>query len=247
MVPSSASISGPNVVLNTIVAEALDEIATRLEGTPRKDINKVCQEIVRNTVKKHGRVIFNGNNYSADWVKEARKRGIPNISSTIEAMKSMANDSAVKLFGKYGVLSKQELHSRYDIYVEGYVKTVNIEALCAVSMTKRLFIPAAIKFTEQLADTILSLKEVGVSTTVQEALLKAVTGHLEGASKKLAALESKLKKAQGTEGLSAQAEAYRDQVRPGQVQLRKEVDALEELLPDELWPVPTYADMLFKV
>ncbi|MCB9799202.1 MAG: glutamine synthetase III [Candidatus Omnitrophica bacterium] len=247
MVPSSASISGPNVVLNTIVAEALDLIATRLEKVSKKDLDKECQAIVRETVKKHGRVIFNQNGYSAEWVKEAKKRGLPNIGSMVDALDHMSNDSAIKLFGKYNVLSKQELHSRHEIYLEGYVKTINIEARCSVYMTKRLYIPAVVEYTEQLATTVASLKEAGASAVIQKDLLKTVSGLLDNVVKKLAVLEGALSKAQTIADLATQARAYRDKVFTAQASLRQDVDALEDILPSHLWPVPTYAEMLFKL
>src|SRR3989338_10322027 len=145
MVASSASISGPNVVLNTIVAETLDEIATRLEKVKGKDLNKEAAAIVREAVNKHGRVIFNGNNYTDDWVKDAKKRGLENIRSTVEALEYMANESAVKLFEKYKVLTKEELHSRYEIYLEQYAKHINIEAQTSIDMVNKLYIPTVIK------------------------------------------------------------------------------------------------------
>jgi len=246
MVPSSASISGPNVVLNTIVAESLDEIATRLEKA-KKNIDAECQAIVREAVQKHGRVIFNGNGYSQDWVKEAKKRGLPNITSTVEALSYMASPSAEKLFEKYKVLSKQELHSRYEIYLEGYLKHSNIEALCAVYMVKRLFIPAVMKYTDQLAQTISTLKSIGSPVSVQKDVLSKVSTHLEGASDKLAKLEGAIKKAQALTESHVKAEAYRDKVLPAMNELREDIDALETFLPSESWPVPIYAEMLFNL
>ncbi len=246
MVPSSASISGPNVVLNTIVAEALDEIAARLEKS-KKNIDAECAAIVREAVQKHGRVIFNGNGYSAEWIKEAKKRGIPNISSTVEALGYMANASAVKLFEKYKVLSGQELHSRYEIYLENYIKHSNIEALCAVYMAKRLFIPTVITYTERLAETIGKLKAVGATVSVQKDVLTKVSSHLEAASEKLVTLEAALKKAQSLSESLAKAEAYRDKVLPAMNDMRSDIDALEATLPSDVWPVPTYAEMLFNL
>ncbi|MBI4711460.1 MAG: glutamine synthetase type III, partial [Candidatus Omnitrophica bacterium] len=158
MVGSSASISGPNIVINTIVAEALDEIATRLEKAGKNGLNKEATAIVRDAVKKHGRIIFNGNNYSDEWVAEAKKRGLPNIKTGIDALATMATPQAEKLFDKYQVLSPKELHSRYEIYLETYVKHVNIEAQSSVQMVKRLFIPAGMKFAAELAWAIGSLK-----------------------------------------------------------------------------------------
>lgn len=245
MVPSSASISGPNVVLNTIVAESLDEIATRLEKA--KDINKEAAAILRETVKEHGRIIFNGNNYAEEWVTEAKKRGLPNIRSTVEALKYMATPEAVKLFGKYKVLNKEELHSRHEIYLEQYAKHINIEALASIDMVKRLYIPAVIQYTEELAQTVGKLKNVSASVTVQSELLKKISSLLESANKKLAALEEATKKAQAVSDAEKKAEAYRDKVFTAQADLRKDIDVLETLVPARLWPVPTYADMLFKL
>lgn len=245
MVPSSASISGPNTVLNTIVAESLDEIATRLEKA--KDKNKEAAAIVKEAVNKHGRIIFNGNNYSPDWVKEAKKRGLPNITSTVEALGAMANQSAIKLFEKYKVLSETELHSRYEIYLEGYAKHINIEALTSIDMVKKLYIPAAIKFASELAENILKLKSAGAKAPVQKALLADVSDLLESASKKLAKLEAETKKAQGISEAHHKAEAYRDKVFTAQADLRQDIDALEQIVPAREWPVPSYADMLFKL
>lgn len=245
MVPSSASISGPNVVLNTIVAESLDEIATRLEKA--KDINKEAAAIVKEAVVKHGRVIFNGNGYSEEWVKEAKKRGLPNITSTVEALKYMATAEACKLFEKYKVLTKEELHSRYEIYLEQYAKHINIEALAAIDMTKKQYIPAVVSYTAELAETVNKLKSAGASASVQKELLGQITELLESANEKLAKLEGNLKKAQAISHAPEKAEAYRDKVFTAQADLRKDIDALEGMLPASKWPVPTYAEMLFKL
>ena len=245
MVPSSISISGANTVLNTIVAETLDEIATRLEKA-KKDLNKEAAAIIKETVIKHGRVIFNGNNYSEDWVKEAKKRGLPNITSTVEALKYMATPEAEKLFEKYKVLTAQELHSRYEIYLEYYAKTINIEALAAIDMVKKQYIPAVVKYTESLAETVNKLKTAGAVSAVQKTLLTKVGTLLESASEKLETLEAVLKKAQKIEHAPEKAEAYRDKVKPAYEDLRKDIDALETLVPKSIWPVPSYADMLFK-
>jgi len=245
MVPSSASISGPNTVLNTIVAESLDKIAGRLEKA--KDVNKEAAAIVKETAIESGRIIFNGNNYSAEWVTEAKKRGPPNIKSTVEALGYMANKEAVKLFEKYKVLSEGELHSRYEVYLEIYAKNINIEAQASVAMVKNLFIPAVIAFTSELASTINNLKSAGASTKVQKALLDEVSELLESANKKLAEFEGILKKAQDEKEAKHKAEAYRDDVVPAMNSLRADIDALETFVPSSKWPVPSYAEMLFKL
>jgi glutamine synthetase len=247
MVGSSASISGPNIVINTIVAEALDEIATRLEKAGKGSLNKEAAAIVRDAVKKHGRVIFNGNNYSDAWVAEAKKRGLPNIKTGIDALATMATPQAEKLFDKYQVLSPKELHSRYEIYLEAYVKHVNIEAQASVQMVKRLFIPAGLKFAAELAGAIGALKTASAPATVQKALLAIVSSLLSGASEKVATLEAAIEKAHHVTDVAKRAEAFRDKVVVAMNSLRKDIDALEGVTPTELWPVPTYAEMLFKL
>ena len=243
MVPSSASIAGPNTVLNTIVAESLDEIATRLEKA--KDVNKEVAAIVKGTWQKHSRVVFNGNNYAESWLKEATKRGLPNIRSSAEAYAAMANKNAIELFEKYNVLSRKELHSRYEIYLEQYAKHINIEARAAIQMSKTQYIPQVIAYTNELADTINKLKSAGADSSVQANLLEKISALLSSASKKLAVLEANTDKASNIGNMEKKAAAYRDTVFTAQAELRQDIDALEQLLPKDLWPVPTYADMLF--
>ncbi|OVE78344.1 glutamine synthetase type III [bacterium F11] len=245
MVPSSASIAGPNVVLNTIVAEALDDIATRLEKA--KNINKEASAIVKEAVQKHGHVIFNGNNYSEEWPKEAKKRGLPNIRSSIQALKAMNSPSAIKLFQKYKVLSKSELHSRYEIYLEQYAKTINIEAQASIQMTKNQFIPAVIGFTRQLAETVNQIKQAGGSAKLQKEILEETTHLLESADKNLKKLELETMKAQDIMEIEEKANAYRDVVFVAQEKLRSDIDGLEAIISKDQWPVPSYADMLFKL
>jgi len=242
MVGSSQSIAGPNVALNTIAAEALDAIATRLEKA--KDVNKEILAILTEVMKAHGRIVFNGNNYSEDWVKEAEKRGLPNIGNTVDALKAFVTPKAVKLFEKYSVLSKDELHSRYDIYVEQYAKHINIEAMTAIQMTRRQYVPAAIRFITELGASLAAAGKLG---TVQKELLEQVSKHLDAAGKKVAKLEEEAKKAQAIDKVEKQASAYRDKVMAAAVSLRAEIDALEAILPADLWPVPTYSEMLFKL
>ncbi|MBN1587180.1 MAG: glutamine synthetase III [Candidatus Omnitrophica bacterium] len=246
MVGSSASISGPSVILNTIVAEALDEIATRLEKA--KDINGETTAIVREIYEKHGRVVFNGNNYSEEWVAEAKKRGLPNIASAVEALACMNSKQAVDLFSKYKVLSKEELHSRTEIYLEHYSKCINIEALAAVDMVKKQYMPYVIRYTANLADTIAKLEAIKTGAEVPREILQEISALVSSAKARLFTLESELAKAQkAKENAETQAKAYRDKVLPAMTQLREDIDTLETLLPESGWPVPTYAAMLFKV
>jgi len=242
MVGSSQSIAGPNVALNTIAAEALDEIATRLEKA--KDVNKEILAILTEAMTNHGRIVFNGNNYSPDWVKEAEKRGLPNVGNTVDALKAFVTPKAIKLFGKYNVLSKDELHSRYDIYVEQYAKHINIEAMTAIQMTRRQYIPAAIRFVTELGASMAAAGKLG---TVQKELLEQVSRHLDAAAKKVAKLEEETGKAQAIDKVEKQAAAYRDKVMAAAASVRAEIDALEAILPADLWPVPTYSELLFKL
>jgi len=242
MLGSSQSISGSNVALNTITAEALDEIATRLEKA--KNINAEIQAIVKETMAKHSRIIFNGNNYSEEWVKEAEKRGLANTKNAVDAIKAFISPKSIKLFGKYKVLTKEELHSRYEIYVEQYSKHINIEAQAALQMVKRLFIPAAIRFTSELGSSIAA---VGKGATVQKELLDKVTALLQSAAKKVKKLEEETAKAYAIGQVEKQAAAYRDKVFVTMQDLRKDIDALEGIMPRDLWPVPTYSDLLFKL
>jgi len=185
-VGSSQSISGPNVALNTIVAEALDEIATRLEKAGSKNRNAEIAAIVREISRKHARVIFNGNNYAEEWVKEADKRGLPNVKNAVAALEAFVTPKAVKLFEKYKVLSKGELHSRYDIYLEQYAKHINIEAQTAVQMVRRQYIPAVVRFMTELGNSVAAAGKHG---TVQRELLAQVGELLSSAHKKVEVLE----------------------------------------------------------
>ncbi|MCJ7602674.1 MAG: glutamine synthetase III, partial [Desulfobulbaceae bacterium] len=242
MVGSSQSISGPNVALNTIAAEALDEIATRLEKA--KDVNAEILNIIKETVKNHEKIIFNGNNYSQEWEKEAEKRGLPNIKTTVDALKSFITPKAIKLFAKYNVLSKEELHSRYDIYTEQFSKHINIEAQTAMQMVRRLYFPAAIRYMTELGN---SMAVAGKSASVQKELQETIGNLLTAANKKLKKLEQETAKAQTIDKVDKQAVAFRDKVRTSLNDLRSDIDAIEVLMPSDLWPVPVYSDMLFKL
>jgi glutamine synthetase len=245
MVGSAQSIAGPNVALNTIAAEVLDEIATRLEKA--KDKNAEAAAIIKDAYKKHSRVIFNGNNYSEEWVKEAEKRGLPNVRNSVDALKAYTTEKAFKLFEKYEVLSRKELHSRYEIYVEMYSKQINIEALAAIDMAKKQIVPAVLEYATFLADSIGSFQSVSISPSVQEDLLKKLNVSLSSAYKNLGKLEAAVAKAQDASRTVKCAECYRDKVVPCVQALRSDVDALETMVPKDLWPLPSYTDLLFKL
>jgi glutamine synthetase len=242
MVGSSQSISGPNVSLNTAVAEALDEIAGRLEKA--RDVNREIVAILKEAVNNHGRIVFNGNNYSEDWVKEARKRGLPNVRNTVEALKAFVTPKAVRLFSKYKVFSPEELHSRYDIYLEQYSKHINIEAQTAIQMVRRQYIPAVSVFMTELAEAV---DECGAHASVQKRLLGKVAGLLKAADRNVDMLEKEAGRAKGLAGVEKQAAAFRDKVVPALAALRSDIDGLESIMPADLWPTPTYSDLLFKL
>jgi glutamine synthetase len=245
MVGSSQSIAGANVALNTIAAEALDEIATRLEKAKNK--NAEAAAIIKETYKKHNRIIFNGNNYSEAWVKEAEKRGLANVRNSVDALKAFITDKALTLFEKYEVLSHKELHSRYEIYIETYAKQINIEALAAIDMARKQIIPAAVEYATFLADSISSFKAVSVPASVQEGILKKLGSLLASSYKSLTSLEAAVMKAKEVDDCLKKAETYRDEVTTVMKSLRSDIDAIEMLVPSDMWPMPTYADLLFKL
>lgn len=245
MVGSAQSIAGSNVTLNTIAAEALDEMATRLEKT--KDKTAEAAAIIRDIWKKHNRVIFNGNNYSEEWLKEAENRGLPNIGNAVDALKAFVTEKSFKLFEKYDVLSRKELHSRYDIYVETYAKQINIEALVAIDMVRKQFLPAVLEYATFLADSIDDLKSVKGPAAIPEDILKKLGAILTSAYKNVGKLEAAVEKAQAISETVKQAESYRDKVFTVMQALRVDIDNLEKLVPADTWPVPSYTDLLFKL
>ncbi|GAE90240.1 glutamine synthetase III [Acetivibrio straminisolvens] len=248
MVPSSASIAGPIFVLNTIVAEELCQIADRLEKA--KDLNTEIHAILKEIVENHKRIIFNGNNYSDEWVEEAKKRGLPNIRSTVEATTALIAEKNIHVFEKHNVLSRTELHSRYEIFLENYIKSINIEALTMIEMTKRDIIPAVIAFITKVADSINSVKACGITvdTSVQSELLQEVSSLLTELKKNLTALENAASKAAHFSGDTYQkACMYRDDVFVRMNELRAIADKLETLVDSKMWPFPTYGELLFNV
>lgn len=248
MVGSSASIAEPNCILNTIVAEVLGKIADRLEKTDNfvEDVQKLLKEIVKN----HRRVIFNGNNYSDEWVAEAAGRGLPNIRSTVGAIATYVDDRNIRLMEKHSILSRAEMTARFEIALENYSKTINIEALTMLDMAKRQILPAAISFTGKLSDIVNSLKATGLSVDIsaQTDLLTEASAITASFKKKISALEAALSKASEAHGDSyRQACIYRDEVFTAMAALRESGDSLEAIVDAEVWPIPTYADILFNV
>ncbi|HWR40563.1 MAG TPA: glutamine synthetase III [Patescibacteria group bacterium] len=248
MVPSSASIAGCNFVLNTIVAEILDEVASRLEKASNVDAE--VKAILKEYVTKHKRIVFNGNGYSDEWVVEAEKRGLPNIKTTVEATKALISPKNIALMEKYSILSKAEMESRYEITLETYSKTLNIEALTMLDMAKRQILPAAIYFATNVADSINTIKATGVAAdlSAQTELLTEVSSLTGSLKKNITELEKAVRKAADAHGDSyAQAALFRFDVFEKMSVLREVADALELLVDEEVWPMPTYGDLLFNV
>ncbi len=248
MLGSSASIAGANFVLNTIVAEVLQKFADQLEAAG--DLNAAIATLLSETVKKHKRIIFNGNGYSEEWVVEAESRGLLNMKSTVECIPVFIKDKNVAVFVRHGVLSKSEIESRYEILLENYVKTINIEALTMVNMAKTGILPAAFRFSRELSDTINSVKATGMSVEVsaQSSVLKELSPVLSSFASNLTALKKTIEKAGGETGSALkQAEAFSKTVIPAMEALRADADKLEAILPRDMYPFPTYADLLFNV
>ncbi|HPL90944.1 MAG TPA: glutamine synthetase III [Treponemataceae bacterium] len=245
MCPSSDSISGPNFVINTIVAEVLDDIAGTLEKA--KDLNKAAHDLIVDVWKKHSKVIFNGNGYTDEWVKEAEKRGLPNLRSSVEAWPYFASDESVRIFTKYKIFTKEEIHARLDIVLEKYSKQINIEAACAHEIATREILPACTEYAVELASQIAVLEEAGMKALSLKKKLSDITALVEKASALADELEKARLGAHTVDGCLKEAEYYRDQVFSKAEALRVPVDMLEKLMPKDFWPMPTYEDLLFRM
>ena len=245
MVGSRDSISGPNVVLNTIVAEAFSEACDVLEKADNFD--EAVHDLIKKYATEHQRVVFNGNGYSDAWVEEAEKRGLPNIRSMVEAIPALTTEKAVSMFEKFKVFTKAELESRAEIKFESYAKAINIEARTMIDMASKQIIPAIIKYTKDLADTVVVVKEAGADASVQAELLTEVSGLLAETKKALEALKVVTDQAAAMEEGEDQARFYHFDVVPAMEALRTPVDTLEMIVDKEAWPMPSYGDLIFEV
>ena len=245
MVGSRDSISGPNVVLNTIVAEAFSEACDALEKADNFD--EAVHDLIKQYATEHQRVVFNGNGYSDAWVEEAEKRGLPNIRSMVEAIPALTTEKAVSMFEKFKVFTKAELESRAEIKFESYAKAINIEARTMIDMASKQIIPAIIKYTKDLADTVVAVKEAGADASVQAELLTEVSGLLAETKKALEALKVVADQAAAMEEGEDQARFYHFDVVPAMEALRTPVDTLEMIVDKEAWPMPSYGDLIFEV
>ncbi len=243
MVGSSQSTSGPSFALNAIVADVLMEIADELDGA--EDVGTKVQEILHMIAKEHQRIIFNGDNYSQDWVVEAERRGLPNVRNCVDSLNDLLDKSVVELFERHGILSAHEMHARHEILVERYCKEINIEALAAASMARRQILPASIDFAGSVAGSAQTIKAAGGSDATAARLLKKITAEIDTLDKAIDALEAATGKASSIGETAKQAEAFRDAVIPAMNTVRASADALEMMVDAEMWPLPTYAQMLF--
>lgn len=245
-VGSSFSIAGPNTVLNTIVAESLDYIATQLENAVKagKPLNRAIQDLLPGIIKESKKVIFNGDNYSEEWHREAERRGLPNLRNTVDAIPVLVRKDTIELFSKYKVLNERELQSRYVIFSERYVKEINIEANMMLMMARTMILPAALQYQGQVAQTVASVKAAGIDPGAQAEHLRELTEAISHFQAAIAALEQAVH--YHPEGDAyAHARYMRDAVLPKMTDLRRWGDKLETLVADDLWPLPTYREMLF--
>jgi len=243
---SSQSISDPNVVLNTAVAEILNGFADTLEKA--QDFKAELAALIKNTYSSHKRIIFNGNNYSEEWVKEAERRGLSNLKNSLEAFGAFIKEKSVKLFTKNGVFSESEIHSRYEIMVETYVKTLRIEALTMIDMTKSLIMPSVISYSNELSQGIAQKIQCGVfDSSMERYLLEQISDLSAKLVQKLYALEEAVKKAESEKELEHKASLFKSSVFAAMCELRETADSLETLVAKKHWAMPDYADLLFGV
>ena len=247
MVGSRDSIASPNVVLNTIVAQAFHEAADILEAAGEERFEETVHDLIKRYAAEHIRIVFNGNGYSESWVTEARRRGLPNLPSMVDAVAALTTERAVKLFTEFGVFSRKELESRMEIKYETYSKDIHIEARTMLELTGKYFLPAMIRGAGKLAEFINAIEQAGGDASVQRNLLTELSGLIKTANEAKRQLEEVTKQAERHPAGRTQAVLYRDNVVPAMEALRRPVDAAEMILDKEMWPVPSYADLMFEI
>ncbi len=246
---SSLSVADPNIVLNTAVAEALDQICEKLEGVDPKDLEKEAMKLVKKLLKKHRRIIFNGNGYTDEWVAEAEKRGLYNLKSLPEAMPQIKAKKNKELFEKHHVFTEIEIDSRYEIYLENYSKTIRIEALTMLEMVKKDFTDGLMAYETALTDTAIQKKQVlaGAKCTLETSILTKLDAASEAIGLAVEKLEKDLAETQKITDSLALATAYHDTILADMDALRAPVDAAEEMIPETYLPYPTYSKLLFSL
>ena len=247
MLGSSFSISGANFVLNTIVAEVLDQFATELEAA--EDFTTALNALIRRTIAEHKNIIFNGNNYADEWVKEAERRGLLNLKTTVDALPYFILDKSIDLFTKHGILTRTEIFARYEIIMENYCKTLNIEALTMLDMVRKSIIPAVSSYTDDLTSAALSKRAFLPDTAceLERSLVTKLSALSDQLYKKTEQLDMLLLDTKLHEEVTEQSEFYRDIIIPAMQELRAVADELEMLVGEDYWPYPTYGELLFSV
>ena len=247
MLGSTVSVSGPNIVLNTIVAEVLDQFADELEKAT--DFNAALNALIKRTIVNHKRIIFNGDGYSEEWTKEAEKRGLLNLRTTPDALPYFISEKSIKLFTKHNIFTEVELNSRYEILLENYCKTLNIEALTMIEMARRSILPAVIEYTKNITDTLTAKQSIGIDISkckekeVVEELSYITSMIIENTEK----LENALIGVKDIEGIQNEANYYKDTVIAAMNELRAVADRAEVIVGDEYWPYPRYGELLFSI
>ena len=249
MLGSEASVANPNIILNTAVAEAVHQFAEELKDVPEDKMEESIHELIKKTIIAHKRVIFNGNGYTDEWIAEAEKRGLFNLKSTPDALPQWIADKNIELFTKYGIFTKEEIESRYEIWLEAYSKIVNIESNTMVEMVQKDFLPSVFEYIDKLAATAISKKSViaDINTDAEGKLIKELSDLAGDITKGLETLKADTATALATEDPLANAKAYQSIVLSDMESLRKSVDTAETLIPDALLPYPTYDKLLFSV
>lgn len=242
---SSASISGPNIILNTIVAQALDEYAQILEGA--EDFDKALTRLIRDEVKAHKRILFNGNGYGKEWPEEAKKRGLLNLPTTVEAMEAFVEEKSIALFTKHEVYSESEIRARYEILLENYYKQINIEALTMQWMVRRNILGAGLSYESKLSELILKKSQVGVAADTEKKLLERTSRLIKEIYDRLEKLESAVDGEKDIESIPQLARYHEYTIHEAMHSLREAVDELESIVPRDIWPYPTYGDLLYSV
>ena len=212
-----------------------------------EDFDVAVHDLIKEYMTENQRIIFNGNGYSEAWVEEAKRRGLPNIPSMVEAIPAITEESTVELFEKFKVFTRAELESRSEIQYESYSKILNIEARTMTNMASKLIIPAVIEYTKTLAETVIAVKQAGADATVQAELLNEISGLLKEAKEALRDLEARTEEAAAEEDCRTQANYYYRQVVPAMDRLRSPIDKLEMIVDKKVWPMPSYGDLLFEV
>mgnify|MGYP005773578223 CR=1 FL=1 len=245
MVGSRDSVAASNIVLNTIVADAFAQACDILEKA--EDFEKAVHDLIKQYATEHYRIVFNGNGYADEWIQEAARRGLPNIRSMVDAIPALVTEDTISLFEKYHVFTRAELESRAEIKYENYAKAINIEARTMIDMASKQIIPAIIRYTKTLADTVNSVREAGADFSVQSQLLAEISALLGETKKALDILAKETETAAAMEEGEVQARFYHDTVFPAMEALRAPVDQLEMIVDKEAWPMPSYGDLMFEV